>query len=111
MFPPSSRENLPKPATENGVATGAMLDLSYSKLGEWWNVRPDVLITPSLLPPFVKVVDSVLVINPGTLSKRRAAGTYAQMAIHPRVIADDEREQKQLSHKLYERARVDVIRI
>jgi DNA polymerase alpha subunit B len=108
-----------------------MLDLSYSKLGEWWNVRPDVLITPSLLPPFVKVfplcfslsfsfsiltlivqvVNSVLVINPGTLSKRRAAGTYAQISIHPRVIADDEREQKQLSHKLYERARVDVIRI
>jgi DNA polymerase alpha subunit B len=64
-----------------------------------------------ILTPIIQVVDSVLVINPGTLSKRRAAGTYAQMAIHPRVIADDEREQKQLGHKLYERARVDVIRI
>ncbi|KAI9928168.1 hypothetical protein ASPWEDRAFT_39028 [Aspergillus wentii DTO 134E9] len=109
IFPPSSRESLPK--SGSGIATGAMLDLSYSKLGEWWNVRPDVLITPSVLPPFVKVVDSVLVINPGTLSKRRAAGTYAQMAIHPREIAEDEREQKQLSHKLYERARVDINRI
>ncbi|EAW13154.1 DNA-directed DNA polymerase alpha subunit POL12 [Aspergillus clavatus NRRL 1] len=114
LFPSTARENLPRPGTENGTATGAMLDVSYFKLGEWWNVRPDVLITPSLLPPFVKlnqVVDSVLVINPGTLSKRRAAGTYTQMAIHPRVIADDEREQKHLSHKLYERARVDIIRI
>lgn len=56
-------------------------------------------------------MDSVLVINPGTLSKRRAAGSYAQLAIHPRLVAEDEREEKQLSHKLYERARVDINRI
>ncbi|KAK1140712.1 DNA-directed DNA polymerase alpha subunit pol12 [Aspergillus melleus] len=111
IFPPSSRDSFPKPPIEDALATGAMLDVSYLKLGEWWNVRPDVLITPSMLPPFVKVVNSVLVINPGTLSKRRAAGTYAQMAIHRREIDEEEREQKQLSHKLYERARVDVIRI
>jgi DNA polymerase alpha subunit B len=55
VFPPSAREYLPKVGVEGGLATGAMLDLSYLKLGEWWNVRPDVLITPSLLPPFVKV--------------------------------------------------------
>lgn len=60
---------------------------------------------------FLQVVDSVLVINPGTLSRRRAAGSYAQMAVHPRLVAEDEREQKQLSHKLYERARVDINRI
>ncbi|KAJ9216020.1 hypothetical protein DTO166G4_2264 [Paecilomyces variotii] len=111
IFPPTSREHLPKSGVEGGLATGAMLDLSYFKLGEWWNVRPDVLITPSLLPPFVKVVDSVLVINPGTISKRRAAGTYAQLAIHPRTMTDEEREEKQLGHKIFERARVDVIRI
>ncbi|GLA05959.1 DNA polymerase alpha subunit B [Aspergillus niger] len=109
MFPTSSRDMLPRAGT--GLATGGMVDVSYSKLGEWWNVRPDVLITPSMLPPFVKVVDSVTVINPGTLSKRRGAGTYAQMAIQPRRIEDEEREQKQVSHKLYERARVDIIRI
>lgn len=55
IFPPTSRENLPKPGTESALPTGAMLDISYSKLGEWWNVRPDVLIVPSMLPPFVKV--------------------------------------------------------
>lgn len=60
---------------------------------------------------FLQVVDSVLVINPGTLSKRRAAGSYAQMAVHPRLVAEDEREQKQLGHKLYERSRVDINRI
>lgn len=55
IFPPTSRENLPRPGVENGLATGAMLDISYLKLGEWWNVRPDVLISPSALPPFAKV--------------------------------------------------------
>lgn len=55
LFPPTARENLPKPATESSLATGAMLDVGYLKLGEWWNVRPDVLITPSMLPPFIKV--------------------------------------------------------
>ncbi|KAL4779369.1 DNA polymerase alpha subunit B N-terminal-domain-containing protein [Aspergillus varians] len=111
IFPPSSRDALPKPGIDGGLATGAALDVSYSKLGEWWNVRPDILIVPSMLPPFVKVVDSILTINPGTISKRRAAGTYAQMTIHPRVVSEEEREQKNISHKLYERTRVDLVRI
>lgn len=54
LYPPTSRERLPK-AGGDRLATGACLDLGYMKLGEWWNVRPDVLITPSALPPFVKV--------------------------------------------------------
>ncbi|KAL1999223.1 hypothetical protein VTN02DRAFT_4869 [Thermoascus thermophilus] len=111
IFPPTARENLPKSGAEGGLATGAMLDMSYFKLGEWWNVRPDVLITPSMLPPCVRLVDDVLVINPGTLSKRRAAGTYAQMAIHPRTMTDEERQEKQLSHRVFERARVDITKI
>jgi DNA polymerase alpha subunit B len=37
-----------------------MLDLPYMKLGEWWNVRPDILLVPSMLPPFVKVRVSVI---------------------------------------------------
>jgi DNA polymerase alpha subunit B len=35
--------------------TGAALDTAYLKLGEWLNVRPDVLISPSALPPCAKV--------------------------------------------------------
>lgn len=56
VFPPSARDSLPRSgALDGGLATGAMLDVSYSKLGEWWNVRPDLLIVPSGLPPFVRV--------------------------------------------------------
>lgn len=52
-----------------------------------------------------------MVINPGTLSKRRAAGTYSQMSLQPRILQDEERSQKSVPHKIFERARVDVIRI
>jgi DNA polymerase alpha subunit B len=53
----------------------------------------------------------VTVINPGTLSKRRGAGTYSQMSLQPRVLSDEERAEKSVLHKVYERARVDVVRI
>ena len=55
VFPPVNRANLPKPGTEEGIATGMPLDVSYLKLGEWWNVRPDILVMPSALTPFAKV--------------------------------------------------------
>jgi len=89
-----------------------MLDLSYLKLGEMLNVRPDMLIVPSALPPFAKVVESVLVINPGYMSKRRAAGTYARLTVHPRILTDEEKTSgKMQAHKLFERARVDIVKI
>ncbi|KAI9847000.1 MAG: DNA-directed DNA polymerase alpha subunit pol12 [Sclerophora amabilis] len=112
LFPSVGRRRLLKPGIEGELATGAVLDTSYLKLGEWLNVRPDVLITPSALPPFAKVVESVLVINPGMSSKRRAPGTFAQMTIHPATVTDEERvEGKMVGHKIYERGRVDICRI
>lgn len=52
LYPPMSRDKIPN----SGVtATGACLDVAYLKLGEWLNVRPDILILPSMLTPSVKV--------------------------------------------------------
>jgi DNA polymerase alpha subunit B len=53
LFPPMSRDKL----SSNGVvkATGACLDMGYLKLAEWMQVKPDVLILPSMLTPSVKV--------------------------------------------------------
>ena len=59
LYPPVDRKNLLKTGTEEGVATGMPLDVSYLKLGEWLNVRPDMLITPSALSPFAKVTLSL----------------------------------------------------
>lgn len=55
LFPPSDRSRLPKTGTAEQLPPGAMLDVSYMKLGEMVNVRPDVMIVPSFLPPFAKV--------------------------------------------------------
>ena len=55
IYPGVDRNVLPKPGTAEGIATGMPLDVSYMKLGEWFISRPDMLITPSALAPFVKV--------------------------------------------------------
>lgn len=58
-----------------------------------------------------QVIEGVVVINPGTLSKRKAAGTYTQMSLQPRLVSEQERMETKLEHKLFERARVDVVKI
>ena len=54
-----------------------------------------------------------MVVNPGTLSKRRGPGSYAQMSIHPRKLSDHELSggSTKVAHNIFERARVDIIRI
>lgn len=59
-----------------------------------------------------KVVESVLVINPGTLAKRRAAGTYARVIVQPAKVTDEERQRGvAVAHRLWERSRVDIVKI
>ncbi|KAK4546414.1 hypothetical protein LTR36_002091 [Oleoguttula mirabilis] len=122
IFPPQARENLPKPAGIAGevpepggearMPIGASLDLGYAKHGEWLNVKPDVLVLPSVLNPFVKVVEGVTCINPGMLSKKRGAGTFAALNVLPRKVTDEEREAGEaVGHAVFERARVDVVKI
>ncbi|KAI0459899.1 DNA polymerase alpha/epsilon subunit B [Xylaria acuta] len=112
IFPPVDRSKLPKAGTAEGIPTGAGLDTSYLKLGEMVNVRPDVVVVPSALPPFARVVESVLVINPGYISKRRGAGTYARMTLYPPKLTEEERNNgAMVGHKVFERARVEITRI
>ncbi|ORY71939.1 DNA polymerase alpha subunit B N-terminal-domain-containing protein [Pseudomassariella vexata] len=112
VYPPVDRTKLPKTGTASGLPTGAMLDTSYLRLGDMVNVRPDVLVVPSALPPFAKVVESVLVINPGYLSKRKGAGTYARMTLYPPNLSPEEQSSGgMVSHKIFDRARVEITRI
>ncbi|OBT69380.1 hypothetical protein VE03_01209 [Pseudogymnoascus sp. 23342-1-I1] len=134
LYPPVDRKLLLRSGTAEGVPPGAMLDVSYLKLGEMLNVRPDLLIVPSALPPFAKVVESVLVINPGVVARRKAVGTFARVTAGERVLTEEEREaierEKErwaaltegerraeggmkvtLGNKLYERARVEIVKI
>ncbi|KAI7574638.1 DNA polymerase alpha 70 kDa subunit, partial [Hortaea werneckii] len=123
IFPPQSRENLPAltriagevpdPGSEERLPLGACVDLSYVKLAEWVNVKPDLLVLPSGLSPFAKVVEGVTALNPGPLMKKRGAGTFAALSIQPRQLTEEEREAAEtpVGHLLYERARVDVVKI
>jgi len=52
-----------------------------------------------------------MVINPGTLSKRKAPGTFSQMSLHPRRLSDEERTKANVPHDVFERARINVVRI
>lgn len=118
VFPPLAREQLSRPTAIPGVddeeqrlPVGTTLDIAYLKLGEWLQVRPDLLITPSVLTPFAKVVESVLVVNPGSLSKKRGPGTFSQLSIVPRRLTDAESGHNVVGHELFNRARVDIVRI
>lgn len=47
---------------------------------------PDVLITPSQLKLFAKEIDGVVCVNPGTIVKGEAAGSYANITIDPLLL-------------------------
>lgn len=134
LFPPTDRSKLPRTGTEEGRAPGAMLDTRNLELGELPALLPDVMVIPSALHPFARVcyhhvalflsthnrptnsnpkqvVNSVLVINPGSLSKRRGAGTYARMTLYPRNISPEESDSDLVAHRVFDRARVDVVKI
>ncbi|KAK9453531.1 DNA polymerase alpha subunit B N-terminal-domain-containing protein [Dipodascopsis uninucleata] len=99
---------------------GVPQEISYMGLAEMNIARPDVLIVPSEQKYFAKVVDNVVAINPGVLTKARAAGTYALLDIAP--IKDFESRlgsapnpesdpEKLMMHRVWERCRVDIKKI
>lgn len=51
----------------------------------------------------------MLVINPGYLSKRRGAGTYARLTLFPPKV--DTSSDTMVSHGIFDRARVEVKKI
>jgi DNA polymerase alpha subunit B len=55
-------------------------------------------------------VESVVVINPGYLSKRKAAGTYARMTLYPQS-QKDMASGGMVAHRIFDRARVEITRI
>lgn len=111
IYPPSSASKLP-------------LDLSHSRLCALDQVTPDLLLLPSArVKPFVRVVDSTMVVNCGCLAlpsepAKDSARAHPTAFIHMQVdamprdalyqgthAADDEL----ITHSLHSRARIDVI--
>jgi DNA polymerase alpha subunit B len=77
-------------------------------------VRPSQQLT-DLAPFDLQIVDSVVTINPSYLAKSSTAGTFAKMTIHPssrtELMSSVEQGDHEDEHRVYERARVDLIRI
>lgn len=127
LFPPFSSPSQSSPSGPIPVPSvsfaAANLDVGYAGLTEFGTRVPDIILSPSDMTTFVKVVDGVMVINPGGLSKKAGAGTFVKIYIAPST--DDHVTQKQESenenenendeslvlHKVWTRARVDVIKI
>lgn len=77
--------------------------------------RPDVLIVPSRLSPFVTSLleESSVVVNPGHLTKGCSGGTYSIMDIHPmkRETLENVGDDVKLAHKIHDRVNVVIKRI
>ncbi|CAG8547618.1 18778_t:CDS:10, partial [Acaulospora morrowiae] len=91
LFPPSMGVNL-------DLKHSSSLDLIYT---------PDVLVLPSKLKYFAKVLDNVICVNPGYLAK--GSNTYAKMVIHP--FPPNLASEAEVEHFVYQRTRVDIVRI
>lgn len=93
------------------------LDVTHSKLASFTSVTPDILLLPSVLTPFARVVDSSVVINPGSCAKGTSLGrgSFATIQVQPidkqQLLDQQDDKEVKISHQVYNRARVDVFRI
>ncbi|PWN52255.1 DNA polymerase alpha, subunit B [Violaceomyces palustris] len=103
------------------------LDISHSHLLSLPSVSPDILFLPSSLKHFIRVVDSTVVINPGrtvqsdssNLSTNASPSSLASIQISAMSKSDLERGggsemegvEEGLAHKVYERARVEILEL
>lgn len=74
---------------------------------------PDILLLPSRLGHFAKIVEGCLTINPGPVCKKYSGGTYARLTIHPMAKADFENaaEDAEMFHGVEGRCRTEIVRV
>ncbi|OCF55338.1 DNA polymerase alpha subunit B [Kwoniella mangroviensis CBS 10435] len=105
----------PPPET---TASEVNLDVTHYPLLKMDGPAPDILILPSKLKHFSKIVDSTLVINPAHLARAHTAGTFAKVSIHPvprpkleNAISDGGELDEFRDHQVWDRARSEIWRI
>ncbi|CAH02471.1 DNA-directed DNA polymerase alpha subunit POL12 [Kluyveromyces lactis] len=100
-----------KPVFEH--IAGADLDLPYLGLTEFiGGIIPDVILIPSELTHFARVVQNVIMLNPGSFIRPNGGrGTYIEMSIE----APDMENEKMTKvndvylHNLWKRSRIDIL--
>lgn len=83
----------------------------YAKMMFPEGMTPDVLITPSQLKLFAKEIEGVICVNPGTIVKGEAAGSYANITIDPLLLPSQNDDAPTLTKKALERIRVDIVNV
>lgn len=96
--------------------SGADLEVDYLGLTEFvGNISPDIIIIPSEMHPFARVVKNVVFINPSKFIKPKGSnGTYIQMSLEcPNVydgrLTEVTGDEKLYLHNIWKRSRIDVI--
>lgn len=98
------------------------LDTSYLGLSEFNDEMPDILILPSVVKSFAKIVKNVLVINPGSMVRSDGSrGSYALMQVKcPNIndmdkIASSTEDEEEVTEvylaTAWKRARVDILSV
>lgn len=98
----------------NSTTSTVNLDIPYTGLAEFSRAVPDIIILPCLLNPVAEVVHNVVTISPGLLAKRSSGGTYATITIAAptaEMIEENTNQTGVVSHKIWDRTRVDVTKI
>lgn len=98
------------------------LDITHNELARMAG-GADVVIVPSMIKSFAKLVDSTVFLNPSFAVRGSTPGTFARLTVHP--LERDELERRvsegdvdaggeadePIEHRVWERCRVDVVRI
>ncbi|KAM0788694.1 hypothetical protein ACM66B_002791 [Microbotryomycetes sp. NB124-2] len=111
----------PTPLNATGL-DNVNLDVTHSDLLSMGDNGADVVILPSKLKHFAKIVDSTVIVNPAFLTKGDGAGMFAKLTIHPlaktrleQTIAEAQASGDEyaslMEHEVHSRCRVDLIRI
>ncbi|GMF82226.1 unnamed protein product [[Candida] boidinii] len=91
-------------------------------LTEFGGVIPDILILPSELKQFARVVKNVVVINPGCFMKQATTGSYAVVSVKsPEINENEDDDDGAITdldkidgdlyvHNIWKRGRVDLVR-
>lgn len=99
---PGPQAKQPGVAEDNQTLTYHHLDKAYLGLCDFVDVSPDIIIMPSQMQASVRVVSSIVVINPGYLTRIDSGGSYALLTSAPYKGGDA---------KAWERVRVDIKKI
>lgn len=109
LFPGSIRSRKRKSSSLEAVVSSE-LNIPYSGLTEFGSVIPDILILPSDLKFFAKVIKNVLIINPSNFMKPGGLGTFVQLSINKAVPEDLTQVDGMYLHDVWKRSRVDIIK-